>query len=387
MEKEKKRSVFRSFVYSVYNDIKVERYYWKINLVVFLSLTLGLLVTFCCFAFVNSGSAVDDDPYVSSTGATVYYWSWKSQPLTASQFKELTGSLGAEGFVATYLEKDVLVPEWDQTETYSIVPISGKADSVFKMNIEQGRFLNQTEVDSENCYVCTISPDLASHAYARIGDHITINGISYEIVGIGALSKTKGGIYVSASTFYRGKNSFVRQHSGYLLLNGSVDSAKLGAFFKKQKIEYELLAIREARQLLMQDQQVMIQRTHLYILISIFSICFMFLNIYLIQLGRIKQRRYTYVIQHVLGCPNCFFVLRFFCQTTLMLIFANFLCYLSLPKVMQFLGVGSLRYSQQETALWMLGLSMGVSMVSSVLLSLDVARANMAAAMQKEVLG
>ena len=154
-----------------------------------LGIIIGVMALVVLVSLANgtSSSVSDSIRSMGTNSFTVRITDNKGIPLTLTGLNELTDSCTSVSASSPTASVQVETKDTDgESQTVSLTGTTGAYAEIMGVTIDNGRYFNLTDVENHT-NVAVISSDLAEDAVGRtdcIGNHIVLDGIPYEIIGI-----------------------------------------------------------------------------------------------------------------------------------------------------------------------------------------------------------
>ncbi len=177
-----------------------------------LGIIIGVMALVVLVSLANgtSSSVSDSIRSMGTNSFTVRITDNKGIPLTLTGLNELTDSCTSVSASSPTASVQVETKDTEgESQTVSLTGTTGAYAEIMGVTIENGRYFNLTDVENHT-NVAVISSDLAEDAVGRtdcIGNHIVLDGIPYEIIGI---------LESDSSSLRRHSDSDYRSYEAYI---------------------------------------------------------------------------------------------------------------------------------------------------------------------------
>lgn len=303
----------------------------RLNVIVIISLALGLLLPFLAFANINV-FLKNLDSLKPKIEKNSFYCSVFSTYLSEGKYNELNRELGTIKVGGTSRITQTITID-DEKITDSVTGVSEDFFDFVDMNVVEGRLFDKQEI-KEGVKCCIIEETLLSgkNIDKNLGDTIDINGVPFQIIGFVRTVDLSDKIWIPNKVFEKGVAALEQnQYTRYMQYE---ESESIEIVEKELNYLFEqVLYIQTIREHYTKLLSFCISNSITIFLVTIPIIVFAILNCFMVVYGKIKNGIVNMGIKMVLGSGRKKVFLSCFRDNLFLAVIAYLLDILLLPIV------------------------------------------------------
>ncbi len=351
----------------------------KINLIVILSLALGMVMPILLFANLNVFWINVKNLYPEISENT-YYCSAKSEHLTAKRYDEMQRELGVarlgglEWYPASFWVGDTVTER-------EVGAVSANYLDFIRYDVLSGRSITKEEVQSA-AKVCMLEESFPEQykLSVTVGEKITLEGESYEVVGIYRSMDLINTVLVPASVFDMDNSSTRNTISMFVQFDTSVEVDTV--LTEMEEVLGSVQVVRPVEEYFAQKRDYCFEVSVVLLAVTIPLSVFSLINCILVIFGKIARTRHEIGIKMALGAGQNTIFWTSFLENSILSVIAFGVDLAVLPFVIRTVPKGFLLLFDWKVYLCSLGLLILLCFVLSMSMTCRMMKLELAAVLK-----